>query len=159
MVKFKPDYKFQDVTKINPKIFKNKKLLIFDIDNTLFYPETEDIRDDIKEWFKKINQNYNCLILSNSNTIKQRAPQIRKLLHCKIHFSHLKKPSKTLFKEIEAEYKVEAKDIVMIGDLIFSDILFGNRNKATTILVQPLGNDNKFKVKIARYIQNIIWRN
>ncbi|MDP2741533.1 MAG: DUF2608 domain-containing protein, partial [bacterium] len=50
-----PDYKFAKVTKINQDFFVGATLLIFDVDNTLFFSETIIIEKEIIDWFKPIN--------------------------------------------------------------------------------------------------------
>src|SRR3989338_7701425 len=132
-----PAYTFKDVTEIDPKVLEGKKLLIFDIDNTLFYSETTKIRKDIIQWFHRIHKKYPCVCFSNSFSIRKRKEAIEKTLACAVYLSKYKKPSLDLFQEITGKYKVHAKDVVVIGDFHFTDVLFANRNNATSVLVRP----------------------
>ncbi len=151
-----PEYIFKDVTHINPKIMKGKKLFIFDIDNTLFYSETTVIREDILHWFKATHKKYPCICFSNSFSIQKRKPVLEKTLGCKVFISTHKKPSKELFQEIVQEYKVQAKDVLVIGDFHFTDVLFANRNHASSVLVRPLGGEKKLSLWFARVIENML---
>ncbi|MDP3728424.1 MAG: HAD-IIIA family hydrolase [bacterium] len=151
-----PNYIFQDVTKIDPKILKGKKLLIFDIDNTLFYSETTRSRKDIIRWFKKTHKKYPCVCYSNSFSIHKRKSILEKTLACEVYLSKYKKPSKELFQEISRRYKVAAQDIAVIGDFHFTDVLFANRNHATSILVRPIGNERKLILTFARVLENFV---
>lgn len=151
-----PQYISKDVTQIDPNVFKGKKLLIFDIDNTLFYSETTRTREDILKWFHKTKKKYPCVCFSNSFTIKKRKPVIEKILHCDIFLSRHKKPSKELFQDITKKYKVSAQETVCIGDFHFTDVFFANRNNATSILVRPIGGDKKWSLIFARMIENMV---
>tara|TARA_Y100000310_G_scaffold344708_2_gene458943 strand:+ start:754 stop:1242 length:489 start_codon:yes stop_codon:yes gene_type:complete len=156
MSKLRPDFIFENVTKIDPKIFEDKKLIIFDIDNTLFYPESTRIKKETIRWFRELKKEHKCICFSNSNTIEERANGIKEMLSCDLHLSQHKKPSKKLFKEIKRIYKVrKAKDIVVIGDAHLTDILFANRNGATSVLVKPFAPEPLLSVRIGRRIENL----
>lgn len=153
---FLPNFRFKNVSQIDPKIFKYSDLLIFDIDNTLFFPETIKINKETLEWFSKIRKKYRCICLSNSNTIIKRRPKIEKILGCEVFLSDRKKPSKKLFLEIKKSFPA-AKNIFIIGDRIFPDILFGNLNGAVTILVDIISKKERIYIMIARFIEKIIF--
>jgi len=152
---FFPDFRFEDVTKIDVNLFNGSDLLIFDVDNTLVFPETSQTKKEIIDWFSKIKNNYQCICLSNSSTIKRRKDDIEKILNCKVFLSKYKKPSKKLFLEIKKEFPL-AKNIIAIGDRIIPDILFGNLNGMTTILVDILSPKEKLYIRILRILENII---
>jgi HAD superfamily phosphatase (TIGR01668 family) len=153
-----PDYEFEDVTKIDEKIFSNKELIIFDVDNTLVYSETADVKEDILRWFKRIDQKYSCVCFSNSHTIKKRKEDIEKKLGCRFFFSRNKKPSRHLFREIIKEYEVPPEKVVVIGDFRFTDVMFGKRSGATAILVKPIGPDNSKRLKIMRKMEALFFK-
>ena len=156
---FLPDFLFSNLTDIDADFFKEAQLIIFDIDNTLVfsegpkgYPET---KKEIIDWFYKINSRYKCTCLSNSRTIFDRKERISKLLNCEIFLSRHKKPFKRLFKEIKKKYNFENDRVFVVGDRIFTDILFGNLNGAKTILVKPLGPKENIFIKIIRRIESL----
>ena len=152
-LKIIPDCRFKKLIDIDINIFLNKGLLIFDVDNTLVFSGTTKTNEEIINWFKKINEDYKCICLSNSRTIKKRKDKISKLLGCEIFLSKFKKPSKKLFKSIEEIYNVNAREVVIVGDRILTDILFGNLNGASTILVDPINNKESILIKIIRKIE------
>ena len=156
MKKFQPNYSFDNVLSIDKRIFKGKQLIIFDIDNTLFFPESTKIRPEILTWFKKVKKKYNCICFSNSKTIRERKDAISSLLKCDLFMSTYSKPSKKLFKEIVDTYSVNPEKVVVIGDMRLTDIWFGNRNNATTILVQPMSNKELFSIRIARAVESFL---
>src|SRR3989344_8095754 len=121
-----PQYSYRDVTDIDIHVFEGKKLLLFDIDNTLFYSETTNIRKDILLWFKKIPKKYKVVCFSNSFSIDTRRAKIQEILGCEVYKSNERKPSKKLFQEITTHYRVSARNVVVIGDFHFTDVLFAN---------------------------------
>ncbi|MBS3163046.1 HAD-IIIA family hydrolase [Candidatus Woesearchaeota archaeon] len=155
MKKWIPHYEFDDVTKIDENLFKDKELIIFDIDNTLFYPETTHIKPEFKEWFLKINKKYKCICFSNSFTIEKRKNEIIKQIGCELFMSKHKKPSKKLFNEILEKYSVHKNKVLVVGDFRFTDIWFGKRSGGITILVKPFGKES-FKIRLLRFLENII---
>ncbi|MEK7080661.1 MAG: HAD-IIIA family hydrolase [Patescibacteria group bacterium] len=157
---FIPDYKFKYLTDINSDFFNGVGLIIFDVDNTLVfsegpkgYPET---KKEVLDWFNRVNSRYKCICLSNSRTIFKIEKQISELLNCNVFLSRHKKPFKKLFEEIKAKYSLGDGKVFVVGDRIFTDILFGNINGAVTVLVKPLNNKENILIKIIRKLENSI---
>lgn len=151
-----PDYRFKKITDIGPDFFFGAQLVIFDVDNTLVFSETAETKQEIVEWFYKINNNYKCVCVSNSWTIKKRQGKIEKLLGCDLFLSKRKKPSQKLFAEIADKHNLGIGKVFVVGDRIFTDILFGNLSGATTVLVNPLNNRENILIKITRIFENSI---
>lgn len=153
---FLPDFSFSNLTDIGFDFFKEVELIIFDIDNTLVFSETAETKKEIIDWFYKINSRHKCICLSNSRTIFKRKDKISELLKCDIFLSHHKKPFKRLFQELKEKYNFGNGKIFVVGDRIFTDILFGNLNGAKTILVKPLGKKENIFIRIIRKIESFI---
>ena len=151
--KIVPNYKFDKLVDIDINIFLNKDLIIFDVDNTLVFSGATKTNKEIIDWFLKINSDYRCICLSNSGTIKKREDKISKLLGCEIFLSKFKKPSKKLFNSIKEIYNVNEHKVIVVGDRVFSDILFGNLNGAVTVLVGPINDKENIFIKIVRKIE------
>lgn len=155
---FIPQYHFSDVTEIEEKVFAGKELLVFDIDNTLFYPESTVIRKDILAWLQELKKKYRCIGLSNSFTLKKRRDKIEKILGIPVFGGASKKPSKKLFRLLQDVYPYKAKNMVMIGDMRLTDVWFGNRNGMHTVLVDPLADEVLFILKVERIFENfLVW--
>jgi HAD superfamily phosphatase (TIGR01668 family) len=153
-----PDYRFSKVTEISQDFFIGAKLIIFDVDNTLFFSETIKIEKEIIDWFLLIHQKYNCVCLSNSYTRIERKEKISELLGCEVFLSRRKKPSRKLFEEIRKKFKLNDNDkIFVVGDRVLTDILFGNRIGAITVLVKPLSRKAEiFIIKIIRIFEDLL---
>ena len=149
-----------------PDKSKNKiKALILDVDNTLI-DYNKNLSQDIVKWSHELQgQGIKMYILSNTNK-KQKVEDVAKKLE--IPYEYLaKKPFKKGFKKVEAKLNVKSKEIAVVGDQIFTDIIGGNRCKMFTILVDPVDEkdfwytawkrpiENKIKKKIVKGEKNV----
>ena len=147
-------------------LIKNKiKALILDVDNTLI-DYNKNLSQDIVKWSHELQgQGIKMYILSNTNK-KQKEEDVAKKLE--IPYEYLaKKPFKKGFKKVEAKLNVKSKEIAVVGDQIFTDIIGGNRCKMFTILVDPVDEkdfwytawkrpiENKIKKKIVKGEKNV----
>ena len=162
---------------IHPKIYINKveeitaeylhkkeiKALILDVDNTLI-DYNKNLSDTIIKWAEDIQkQGIKLYILSNSNK-KEKVKKVADKLG--IEFEYFgRKPLKTGFKKVQNKLNMSAKNIGVVGDQIFTDIIGGNRCKMFTILVDPINSkdfwftawkrpiEDKIKNKIEKRIE------
>ncbi len=147
-------------------LIKNKiKALILDVDNTLI-DYNKNLSQDIVKWSHELQgQGIKMYILSNTNK-KQKVEDVAKKLE--IPYEYLaKKPFKKGFKKVEEKLNVKSKEIAVVGDQIFTDIIGGNRCKMFTILVDPVDEkdfwytawkrpiENKIKKKIVKGEKNV----
>ena len=114
----------------------NIRALILDVDNTLidYY---EKMPDGIKEWCEKLKgKNIKFCIVSNSNK-KQKVSNVAKILNIPYIF-FARKPFKSGLKKAEKILGINHKNIAVVGDQIFTDVLGANRMKMYSILVEPI---------------------
>ena len=162
---------------IHPKIYINKveeitaeylhkkeiKALILDVDNTLI-DYNKNLSETIIKWAEDIKrQGIKLYILSNSNK-KEKVKKVADKLGIKFEYFG-KKPLKTGFKKVQNKLNMSAKNIGVVGDQIFTDIIGGNRCKMFTILVDPINSkdfwftawkrpiEDKIKNKIEKRIE------
>ena len=162
-----PDAYFKKVEDITIEFLqKNRlKVLILYVDNTLI-DYNKNLSQDIVKWSHELQgQGIKMYILSNTNK-KQKVEDVAKKLE--IPYEYLaKKPFKNGFKKVEAKLNVKSKEIAVVGDQIFTDIIGGNRCKMFTILVDPVDEkdfwytawkrpiENKIKKKIVKGEKNV----
>lgn len=151
-----PDAYFNKVEEITIE-FLNKnaiKALILDIDNTLI-DYSKIMTSSVENWAKNLKgQGVKIYILSNSNK-KKKVENIAKILDVPyIYFG--KKPLKMGFKKAKKELKEESKNIAVVGDQIFTDVIGGNRCKMFTILVEPINEKDFWYTRWKRPIENKI---
>ncbi len=151
-----PDAYFNKVEEITIEFLnKNKiKALILDIDNTLI-DYSKIMTSSVENWAKNLKgQGVKIYILSNSNK-KKKVENIAKILDVPyIYFG--KKPLKMGFKKAKKELKENSKNIAVVGDQIFTDIIGGNRCKMFTILVEPINEKDFWYTRWKRPIENKI---
>jgi HAD superfamily phosphatase (TIGR01668 family) len=135
---FKPDYIELDIFKINYEKLKSNGMrgLIFDIDNTIVAYDNFLINEKTYELFKNLLER-NFMVCFLSNNKKDRVLKFSKEL--KIHaFYRAFKPLPFGLKKAIKYFKLNKKQIVLIGDQIFTDVLCGKIYGIKTILVNPI---------------------
>lgn len=156
-IKILPDFTSRDLTTLSLSFFTPYKLLIFDLDNTLVYPETIKSTPEICAWFSSIAAHKTCLLVSNSPSRAARRFSLKKLFNCPVYQGKYKKPSKKIIKQICSQYQLKSAEILIVGDRLFTDVLLGKRTGAYTLLVDPLdAQAEKFYIRWVRNIENII---
>ena len=134
---------FQDLP-IEHFIERNIKLLILDADKTLVNTKETEPEVSVKNWIELANEKFHIHIVSN-NPSKKRISTIAH--HLKLPYTYLAgKPRSKSIKKIILELSMNKKEIALIGDRIFTDILVGNRLGLYTVLVKPIsiyGNQMK----------------
>jgi len=153
--KFLPTYKFDKLTSVGADLFSGANLIIFDLDNTLVFSETTKAPEEIIGWMAGIKNKYKCVCVSNSRTARKRAQTVFDIFGIEIFLSNRKKPSQKLFKEVKERYGAEGL-IFVVGDRIFTDILFGNLGGVKTVLIKPLSGEEWLSIKLLRLFENFI---
>ena len=151
-----PKAYFKSVDKITIKFLKENeiKALILDVDNTLidYYKNISDIT---REWVKNLKEKgIKLYILSNSNH-KEKVEKVANELGIPYEL-FAKKPFKSGFLRVQKELIEESKNIGVVGDQIFTDVIGGNKCKMYTILVDPVTPKDYWYTAWKRPIENII---
>lgn len=133
-----PNEYFKKIENIDIEFLqKNKiKALILDMDNTLINYKKE-MPKTIEKWAKElIGQGVKLYIVSNSNK-KEKVKKIADLLGVSyVYFA--KKPLKFGLLKAKKDLGENAKNIAVVGDQIFTDVIGGNRCKMFTILIDAI---------------------
>lgn len=136
-------------------LMKNKiKGLILDVDNTLidYY---ENLSEDKVKWAKELQgQGIKMYILSNTNK-KEKVQKVANKLEIEYEM-FAKKPFKQGFKKVAKKLNFDAKNIAVVGDQIFTDIIGGNRCEMFTILVDPVEEKDFWYTAWKRPLENKI---
>lgn len=153
---FYPDYYLKNVTKISIELLKENNIqgLILDVDNTLIDYDRKII-GGLDKWYEIIKENnIKICILSNSNKKDKVKSVAGKLNVPYIHFAT--KPLKRGFKKAAKILELSHKNIAVVGDQIFTDILGANRCKMLSILVEPISEKDMIVTVIKRPIEKYI---
>ncbi len=153
---FYPNLYLKNILEINYEMLKqnNIKGLILDVDNTLidYYRKMLDGTENWCENLKKYGLKF-C-ILSNSNK-EEKVKYVANTLDIPYIF-FAKKPFKLGFKKAQKLLQLENKEIAVVGDQIFTDVIGANRSKMFSILVEPIKEKDILITRIKRPIENFI---
>ena len=153
---FYPNAYFESVKDINIDFLRkyNIKALILDVDNTLidYY---KNLSNEIITWAQNLKkQSIKIYILSNTNK-KQKVIDVAEKLGVPFEM-FAKKPSKKGFIKIKNILKIEEKNIAVVGDQLFTDVVGGNRCNMFTILVDPVTKKDYWYTAWKRPFENMI---
>lgn len=140
-----------DIEKLNKN---NIKGILLDVDNTLIDLDHR-LLDGAVEWCKDLKEkNIKFCILSNSNN-KEKIKKVSEALGIP-YISFGTKPLKRGFKKASKILGLDFKNLAIIGDQIFTDVIGGNRCGIYTILVDPISSREMFITSIKRGLENKI---
>ena len=133
--------------------------LLIDVDGTLVNRKSNIIPKSVKNWIGESKKLFSLYLISN-NPSKKRISKIAKELNLKYKYN-ASKPRKKVTLSVIKEIGSEPKNMAIIGDRIFTDIIVGNRCSINTILVKKLKRDGlpiKFNLTltIEKLISNLI---
>lgn len=151
-----PDRYLENVKEITIELLEenNIKGLILDIDNTLIDYDKK-ILQDADKWCENLKQKgIKMCILSNTNKVQKVKKVAEKLNLEYLYFA--RKPSKKGFYKAKKLLNLEEKNIAVVGDQIFTDVLGGNRVKMFTILTKPIDSRDYFYTKIKRPLEKLV---
>lgn len=132
----------------------NIKGLILDVDNTLINLDRK-MPAGVSNWAKELKENgIKICILSNSNVV-EKVTSVAKIIDVPYIFFG-KKPLKSGFKRAQSLLKLNAENIAVVGDQIFTDVLGANRCKMFSILVKPIEEKDYLITKIKRPFEKFI---
>ncbi len=156
MENFIPDIYQKNIYDIDYERLKNMgiKCLLFDLDNTLVPVKSDRPNKKLKELFLYLEKSFKLIIVSNSN--RKRLIPFKEELNVDVAAS-AKKPLKNKYVKIMKIYKYETHEIAAIGDQLLTDILGANRMGITSILINPIGEYEKFGTKINRFFEKFIY--
>ena len=92
-----------------------------------------------------------------SNSGKKRLTPFKEGLNVDVSASS-HKPSKKKYLKIMTIYKFKYHEIAAIGDQLLTDIYGANRVGITSILINPIGEYEKWCTKINRFLEGFIYR-
>jgi len=129
--------------------------LLLDVDGTLVNRKSNKIPNAVKNWIRESKKNFSLYLISN-NPSKKRIEKIAKELNLKYKYN-ASKPRKRITLSAINEIGDESKNIAIIGDRIFTDIIVGNRCNIKTILVKRLKRDGlPIKFNLTLTIEKLI---
>ena len=129
--------------------------LLLDVDGTLVNRKSNMIPKAVKNWIVESKKLFSLYLISN-NPSKERIAKIAKAFNLRYKYNASKPRKKVILHAIK-EVNYEVKNIAIIGDRIFTDIIVGNRCDVKTILVKRLNRDGlPIKFNLTLTIEKLI---
>nr|WP_075487835.1 YqeG family HAD IIIA-type phosphatase [Prochlorococcus marinus] len=129
--------------------------LLLDVDGTLVNRKSNMIPKAVKNWILESKKLFSLYLISN-NPSKKRIAKIAKELNLRYKYN-ASKPRKKVTLSVIKEINIEPKNIAIIGDRIFTDIIVGNRCNIKTILVKRLNREGlPIKFNLTLKIEKLI---
>ncbi len=144
---FKADFAFRRVTEITPSFLKKHDIkgLLLDLDNTLTTHDNPRPADGVLDWIKKTKSDgIKMVIVSNNHP--PRVKPFADMLGLEF-ISEGKKPLASGFNRAQKLMNIPFKNLAVVGDQIFTDMLGANLKRVRGIFVFPIekeGKDKKF---------------
>lgn len=134
------------------------KAIIFDLDNTLLPWNSNNLQNEIADWFAKLKKSkFKVCILSNN--------KCKRVIHCCDMFKvpgvyKAGKPRRRAFFKAMNLLGTLPEETAMIGDQVFTDVIGGNRAGMYTILVRPISKQEFIGTRfISRKLEKLVlWR-
>lgn len=149
----KPKARFKRITEITPEFLKNRGIsgLILDLDNTLTLHDAPIAECGIMEWLDTMKDSKIQMMIVSNNNYERVLPTANAL---NLPFvSNGKKPITTGFTRAKRLMGLNKKQIAVIGDQIFTDMICGNLSGMFTILVEPFEEEKHGFLHFKRVIQ------
>lgn len=155
--KLKPNLYYNNIFDIDLEELRLEGIrgIICDIDNTIVAWSEEEVLQEVIEWFEILYQSgFKVCLLSNGTD--ERVRYFSKVLGLPA-IGQAVKPTRRAFKLARAKLGLERREIAVIGDQIFTDILGGNRMGFKTILVDPMNEKEFFITRINRFFEKMVF--
>ncbi|WP_337845446.1 YqeG family HAD IIIA-type phosphatase [Thermus sp.] len=125
------------------------KGVILDLDNTLLPYGEEEVPEAHLAWLEELRRAVPVYLLSNA--LPERFARIQNKLGLPGHAPALK-PWAGFRKALKA-LGLPAREVAVVGDQVFTDILGGNLLGAYTVLVPPLREQEFFYTRFIRLLE------
>lgn len=151
---FIPNLILKDVTCIDVELLNkyNIKALVLDVDNTLTTHGSQEIEKKVLDWLEMMKSKNIPLMIVSNNT-EDRIKPFAKRLGIEYVAMGLK-PMTRGFTIAQKRFAVPKRQIAVIGDQIYTDIVGGNMKGCFTILVSPFKLEETTFFKIKRFLEN-----
>ncbi len=151
-----PDYFYDKIWDIPLSFLEenNIKCLLLDVDNTLTTHDNPDAHQNAVKWLGLVsNAGIKSVIISNN--IEPRVAPFANGLGVQF-VCHAKKPLSKGAKQAVMLTETPKENMLVIGDQIFTDVLFGKFSGVKTILVTPMEPETTKFFRFKRWLEKLI---
>lgn len=151
-----PNYFFDKIWDIPLSFLKenNIKCLLLDVDNTLTTHDNPDAHQNAVKWLGLVSKaGIKSVIISNN--IEPRVAPFANGLGVQF-VCHANKPLSKGAKQAVKITDIPKENMLVIGDQIFTDVLFGKFSNIKTVLVTPMEPEATIFFRFKRWLEKII---
>lgn len=150
---FKIDIALKSVHSITPELLGENNIsgLLLDLDNTLTTHDNPRPADGVIEWIETMKESGIKMLIVSNNHFERVKPFADKL---GLEFiCEGKKPLSDGFNRAQKRMNIPFKNLAVVGDQIFTDVLGANIRRVRCIYVFPIENEKKGFLKFKRKIE------
>lgn len=151
---FKPNFVLNSVTDITVEFLdkNNIKALLLDVDNTLSVAHAnKTLRNGVAQWLSDMREaDIPMMILSNAK--KKRAIRFADSVGLDVVGLAAKPLPFGYFRAVK-KLRIKRKNVAIVGDQIFTDVMGGNLSGVKTILVTDITPEDKPFFKFKRKLE------
>lgn len=154
---FKPTIWLKSVLGINKELLDKYEIkgLVLDLDNTLSMHGNPAAENGVMDWLDEMRSLGIKMIIVSNNTTKRVAP-----LAAKLGLDFTANGCKPLTFGVSRAMKkmgLDKRNVAVVGDQIFTDVMCGNFKGVTSILVEPFHLENKWTFKLKRKLESVVF--
>lgn len=153
MALFLPTVAVEKVTDITSKLIRamGASAIILDVDNTLAIHGSQVPFGGTIEWVRSMQENGIKIIIMSNNNKKRVEPFAAKY---NLPYMYLSlKPLPLAYFIATHHLGVKHKEVVVVGDQIFTDIIGSNFSFMKSILLEPIEKEKTFSFRLRRGLE------
>ncbi len=133
------------------------RCVLLDRDNTLVPRDTKVAPPEVREWLGRLQSAHMgvCMVSNNFHTTQVCASA--EDLGCEV-VHHAMKPAPVAVWVAMHKMGVRAKQTVLVGDQLFTDVLAGNLAGVHTVLVRPQSRKDLWYTQLFRVVEHVFLR-
>lgn len=129
------------------------KGIILDVDNTLTAHDSQEIEQLVLDWISRMKQEGIKLLIASNNSDERIKPFAKKIA---LDYHAMScKPLPFAFNKASQLFGLPNKQIAVVGDQIYTDILGGNLRGMVTVLVEPYELESGVSFRIKRKLEKL----
>lgn len=154
----KPDIKLDKITDISLDILErhNISALLLDVDNTMSTHHGTVLTSGLEDWLLQMkNGGIKLCVLSNS--VEKRVEPFAERINLDYISTGLK-PLPFGFLRGAHRMGVKRKNLAIVGDQIFTDVLGGNFVGINTVLLTPIKPETSLRFRFKRRLEKVVYK-
>ena len=142
--------------RISPQFLHERgiRALVLDVDNTLTAHDSQELAPGVADWIERMRDAGIALRISSNNTAARVRPFAEKLGLPFVSFSL--KPAPRGLRIARRALGVEKREMALVGDQVFTDMLAAKFYGITVLMVQPVAPDFKWNIRFKRVLERPI---